>query len=261
MAIHPSALVDPAAELGRGVEVGPFALVEAGTVLADGVRVEAHGQVLCGTRLGAGAVVGRGAIVGGLPQDLGFDPRTPTGVEVGARSILREHVTIHRSTREGEPTRLGEGNYLMVGAHLGHDVQMGDGNILANGVLVAGHVRWGSRTVVGGGAVFHQFLRVGDHAMIQGNGSFSRDVPPFTLAMRINRVVGLNSVGLRRSGFSAAERADLKELFDLVWLQGKNLTQALAAAEGRSWSAAPRRLLDFLKAPSKKGVCDNRGHE
>ena len=259
--IHPTALVDSAAELAADVTIGPFAIVEAGVSLGPGVTVEAHAQLLTGTRIGAGTRIARAAILGDAPQDLGFDPAVATGVSVGKSNIIREHVTIHRATRAGESTTLGDGNYLMVGTHIGHDVVMGDQNILANGVLLAGHIRFGSRTVVGGGAVFHQFLRIGDYCMIQGNGSFSKDIPPFLLAMRINRVAGLNVVGLRRAGFSPDDRAELKALFGLVWRGPGHLGQAIEEAEMRPWQPVARQLLDFLKAPSKKGVCDNREHD
>ncbi|MGI8604494.1 MAG: acyl-ACP--UDP-N-acetylglucosamine O-acyltransferase [Verrucomicrobiales bacterium] len=256
--IHPTALIDPGAEVARDVEVGAFAIVEAGVKIASGVRIEPHAQVLCGSDIGTGTVVGRGAIIGGLPQDLSFNPDTPSGVIIGEQNILREHVTIHRASKAEAHTVVGSHNYLMVGAHLGHDVNMGDHNILANAVLVAGHVKIGSHTVIGGGAVFHQFLRLGDYCMVQGNGSFSKDIPPFAMALRTNLLAGLNALGLRRAGFNPSDRAELKQLFELLWRDGKNLTQAIAEAREKTWGAAGESLLGFLAAPTKKGVCGMR---
>jgi UDP-N-acetylglucosamine acyltransferase len=139
--------------------------------------------------------------------------------------------------------------------HFGHDAQIGDGNIFANDALLAGHVRVGSHAFIGGGAVFHQFLRIGDGCVVQGNGSFSKDIPHFCTAQRTNRVTGLNVVGLRRRGATTEERAALKELFDLIFRSGRNLSQAIAVARERKWSDHGEHFLRFLEIPSKKGVC------
>ncbi len=253
--LHPTALVDPAATLADDVEVGAYAIVEGGVTLAAGARVEPHAQLLRGTSVGAGTVVGRGCVIGGLPQDLGFDPGTATGVRLGAKNVLREHVTIHRATKPGADTIVGNGNYIMVGAHLGHDAVVGDHNVIANAVLLAGHVTLGSRIVVGGGAVFHQFLRVGDLCMVQGNASFSKDLAPFLMAVRTNRIGGLNVTGLRRSGHDGDARRELKRLFDLVWRGGKPFSEAIATAAQQAWGPAASQMLAFLQAPSKKGLC------
>jgi UDP-N-acetylglucosamine acyltransferase len=259
--IHPTSLVDSAAQIDGDVRIGAFAIVEAGVTLEAGVQIEPHAQILTGTRIGAGSIVGRGSVIGGLPQDLAFDPATTSGVVIGCRNTLREHVTINRATRAETNTVVGGHNYLMAGVHVGHDARVGDFNVLANAVLIAGHVEIGSRTVVGGGAVFHQFVRVGDYCMVQGNGSFSKDIPHFMVAMRINRILGLNTVGLRRAGYSPQERTELKALFDLFWGGEKNFSQAVAQARQRTWSEAGEKLLRFFEAPTKKGVCDARDHD
>ena len=253
--IHPTALIDSAAELASDVSVGAYAIVESGVSLAAGVTVEAQAQLLRGTRVGAGSVIGRGAVIGGLPQDVSFDPATPTGVRIGERNVLREHVTIHRATQAGSDTVLGDDNYLMVGVHVGHDAVVGGQNIFANSALVAGHVQFGSRSVVGGGAVFHQFIRVGDCCMVQGASALSKDLPPYAMASELNRLVGLNVVGMRRAGFSAATRAEIKSLFVLLWRSGRNLSQAVAAARQKPWNAEAEQLLAFVEGATKKGVC------
>jgi UDP-N-acetylglucosamine acyltransferase len=259
--IHPTALVDPAAQIDDDVRIGAFAIVEAGVRLGAGVEIEPQAQVLAGTSIGEGSMVGRSAVIGGLPQDVSFDPATTSGVVIGRHNILREHVTINRATRPGTNTVVGDHNYLMAGVHLGHDVRIGDHNVLANAVLVGGHVEMGSGTVVGGGSVFHQFVRVGDYCMIQGISGFSKDIPHFIMAVRINRIVSLNVVGLRRAGYPPPERAELKVLFELFWGGEKNFSQALAEARQRTWSEAGEKLLRFFEAPTKKGVCDVRGYE
>lgn len=256
--IHPTALIDPAAQIDPTAAIGPYVVIDGPATVGPRCRIEAHAQLAGRVRLGEDCLIGRAAVIGGDPQDLGFDPATDSGVEIGPRCVIREHVTIHRASQPGGMTRLGPGNYLMAGCHLGHDAQLGASNIIANAALLAGHVSVGSGTFIGGGAVFHQFLRIGDGCVIQGNGSFSKDIPHYCAAQRINRVTGLNIIGLRRQGFSAAARAELKTLFDLLFRSGLNLAQAAAAARQRDWSAEALRLLEFVENPGKKGVCTLR---
>ncbi len=253
--IHPTALVDPHAELADDVCVGPLAIIEAGVTIGRGTVVEAGAQLLTGTSIGEDCRIGRAAIIGGAPQSLSFDTRIPSGVKLGSRNRLREHVTIHRSLYEGKQTTVGNDNFLMVGAHVGHDVELGNQTVLANAVLLAGHVKVGSRVFLGGGCVIHQFIRVGDLAMVQGNGSFSKDIPPYLVAVRTNLVMGLNVVGLRRGGFSVAARREIKEAFDLLYRDGKNFSQAVAAAKARTWGPDAAKLIDFLETRGDKGVC------
>ncbi|MBL9131850.1 MAG: acyl-ACP--UDP-N-acetylglucosamine O-acyltransferase, partial [Verrucomicrobiaceae bacterium] len=240
------------------VEVGPYAVIDGACEIAAGCRVEAHAQLVGKVIVGAGTVIGHGAVVGAQPQDLSFDPATDSGVILGEKNTLREHVTIHRGAKSGGMTRVGDGNFIMVGAHLAHDVVLGNNNVLANGVLLAGHVHVGANAFLGGGAVFHQFLRVGDACIVQGNSSFSKDVPPYCIGSQLNQIIGLNVVGLRRQGFSAEERASIKRLFQLLFCSGKNLPAAISEALATSWPDKAARLLDFVRAPSKKGVCRAR---
>ncbi len=256
--IHPTALIDPAASIDSSADIGPYVIIEGPAKLAANVRVEAHAQVIGDTEIGAGSRVGRAAIIGGDPQDLGFDPAIPSSVVIGENNVIREQVTIHRGSKAGSTTRVGTGNFIMANVHFAHDVQVGDRNVFANAALLAGHIQVGSNTFIGGGAVFHQFIRIGDYCVVQGNGSFSKDIPHFCAAQRINRVTGLNVIGLRRAGFNAADRAAMKELFDLVYRSGHNFTQALAAASNREWGAACQRFLDFISNPSRKGICPFR---
>jgi UDP-N-acetylglucosamine acyltransferase len=256
--IHPTAIVSPEAEVADGVIIGPYAVVDGPARLAAGCVVEAAAQLVGRVEVGPGTRVGRGSVIGGDPQDLGFDPSVGSGVKIGAGNTIREHVTIHRSSRAGGATTVGDRNYLMSACHLGHDSSVGSHCVIANAALVAGHVAVGDHVFVGGGAVFHQFIRIGDYAMVQGLGAFSKDIPPFCSGLRVNHLAGLNVVGLRRHGFSAEQRSELKRLFDLLFRSGLNLSQALAAAAdpaSGTWSATARRLLDFVANPSPKGVC------
>jgi UDP-N-acetylglucosamine acyltransferase len=248
-------VIDPLARLGEGVQLGPYAVIEGPAEVGDGCILEAHATLLGRVCLGRGCRVGAGAVVGGWPQDLAFKPETISGVEVGEHTVLREHCTVHRGTAPESVTRLGSRCLLMAGAHLGHNASVGDDVILANHALLGGYVEIGDRVFVGGGSVFHQFVRVGRGAMIQGLSAFSKDVPPFTLAAERNQVFGLNVVGLRRSGMSAAERAEIKAAYRLLYMSGRNVSQALAAAREQNWGASAAEFWAFTAAAKKRGIC------
>lgn len=256
--IHPTALIDPSALIDSSAEIGPYVVIDGAAEIGAGCKVEAHAQIVGHVVMGGGTWVGRGAVIGAEPQDLGFDPAMQSGVILGAKNVIREHVTIHRGSKPGGATRIGDGNFLMAGCHLAHDVVLGDRNVIANAALLAGHIQVGSNTFIGGGAVFHQFLRIGDFCVVQGNGSFSKDIPHYCAAQRINRVTGLNVIGLRRQGFSAEDRGAIKGLFELLFCEGMNLSQAVEHAAAREWPEKAQRLLDFVRAPSRKGVCPVR---
>lgn len=253
--LHPTAIVAPGAELGVAVTIGAYAIIEADTRIGDGCIIDPHAQILPGTRLGPSCRVGRGAIIGGDPQSLSFDPRTRTFVEIGARNVLREHVTIHRATVDGGATRLGDDNFLMVGSHVGHDATVGAGNVIANAVLLAGHVELGNQTYLGGASVFHQFVRVGDHCMVQGNSSISQDIPHYMTTSGLNVLVGLNVIGLRRAGFGPGERREIKRLYRMLFVANRNTALGLARAREAQWGPPALRLLEFVAAASQRGLC------
>lgn len=255
MSIHPSAVIADSAEIGQNVMIGPFAVVEENTVIGEGSVLDAAAQVRKGSIVGKSCHIGSGALVGADPQFLGFDSTISSGVKMGDNNTLREYVTIHRSIHEGDSTILGNGNYLMTGAHLGHDCVIGNDNTMANNVLLAGHVTMGNNCFVGGGAVFHQFVRVADYVMVQGLGGFSLDLPPFVIGAGVNYVAGINSVGLRRAGFDANARKDIKEAFRLVYRSGMGLKEALKEAENRDWADEAASFFDFFRQESKKGFC------
>lgn len=256
--IHTTALIDPRAQIDPTAEIGAYVVIEGAAQVGEGCRIEAHAQLVGEVAVGAGTKIGRAAVIGGEPQDLGFDPVTQSSVVLGRNNVIREHVTIHRGSKPGGVTRIGDGNYLMAGCHLAHDVVLGDKNIIANAALLAGHIQVGNSTFIGGGAVFHQFLRIGDFCVVQGNGSFSKDIPHYCAAQRINRITGLNVIGLKRQGFTTEDRRAIKELFQLLFCEGWNLSQAVEHASAREWPEKAGRLLDFVRAPSKKGVCPVR---
>ncbi|MEI7912493.1 MAG: acyl-ACP--UDP-N-acetylglucosamine O-acyltransferase [Verrucomicrobiota bacterium] len=254
MIIHPSAIISPEVELADDVEVGPFAVLEGPVKLAAGAKIGGH-VWLCGdTWLGEGSSVGWGSVIGANPQDLGFDPACSSGVRIGPRNQIREYVTIHRGSKAGGYTTLGEGNYLMTGVHLGHDSQVGNGNVIANNVMFGGHVHLGNGAFLGGGGAFHQFIHIGDLAMVQGNAAASQDVPPYCVVHGVNQLAGLNTVGLRRAGLNAAARDEIKKAYGLLFGSSLPLGQALETAAAMEWSPAAKLLLEAVAKPSRKGV-------
>lgn len=252
--IHPTAQISPDVELADDVSVGPFTVIEGPVKLAAGVKIGGHAWISHRTTVGEGTTIGWGAVIGADPQDLSFDPDTDSGVRIGPGNTLREYVTVHRGSKPRADTVIGTGNLLMTGVHLAHDVRLGDGNILANNVLLAGHIHVGNKAFLGGGAGFHQFVKIGDLAMIQGLTAVSQDVPPFCTAYGINRIAGLNTVGLRRAGFGAEERAAVKRAYKLVYLSALPRERALAEAFAMEWPEPAARFLAAIATPSKKGV-------
>ncbi|MFK7910961.1 MAG: acyl-ACP--UDP-N-acetylglucosamine O-acyltransferase [Akkermansiaceae bacterium] len=252
--IHPSAIVSEQADLAEDTSVGPFAIIDAGVKIGSGCTIGAQAWITGGTTMGEGNNIGYGSIIGAEPQSIGFEPETKSSVEIGSNNNIREYVTIHRSIDEGESTTVGDKNFLMTGVHLAHDVKMGSHNSLANNVLLAGHIKMGDHTFLGGGGGFHQFLHIGSYAIVQGNAVVSRDVPPFCMAHGRNELAGLNVIGLRRGGFTAEERADIKRAYNLLFRSGGNLSEALEEAHKTTWTDVAKLLLHSARHASRKGL-------
>ena len=253
--IHDTAIIEKGAELDDGAEIGAYAIISAASRVGAGCKIAAHAQ-LCGkVEVGPGSYIGHAAVIGGDPQDLNFDSRCESGVRIGNNNNLREHVTIHRSATEQEWTSIGNDNFLMAGSHLGHDVRIGNDNVIANNCLLAGHVSVGDKTFLGGGSVFHQFIHIGELCMTQGNSAISKDIPPYCVACRLNRLVGLNIVGLRRAGLDAQTRAELKRAYRGAFRAQLPLSAALAKLQDEEWGSCARLFLKALGKPGRKGVC------
>lgn len=255
MKIHPTAIVDPGAQIGNEVEIGAYSLVGAQAIIGEKCVVQSHVVIEGATRMGAENFIGHGTVIGAPPQDLSFNPQTKSGIEIGNGNTLREYCTIHRGTAEGSTTTIGDANYLMVGAHVGHNCAVGKNVIIANNCLLGGYVQVGDGAFLGGGCVFHQFIRVGRLAITQGGSAFSKDVPPFTIAALLNYVFGLNVIGLRRAGFSAKDRDEIKAAFKLIYTSGLNTRQALEKAKTMKLGAAAGEFFEFVASAQKRGVC------
>jgi UDP-N-acetylglucosamine acyltransferase len=249
--VHSQATLDPT------VEVGPYAVIDQGVVLGAYCVVGPHVYVTGMTTAGPGNRFFAGCVIGEAPQDLKYQGAA-TRLVIGAHNVFREHVTVHRSTRSAEATLIGSHNFLMANAHVAHNCRLGDHVIMANGALLGGHVSVDDRAFISGNCLVHQFVRVGTLALMQGGSAISKDLPPYTVARGGNGICGLNTVGLRRAGFTAAERLELKQLYHTLFRAGTSLRRAIAAAGEKFSSPAARVLLDFVAA-AKRGVCVDTG--
>jgi UDP-N-acetylglucosamine acyltransferase len=255
--IHPTAIINPKAQLDASVEVGPYAVIDGHVSLGAGCRVGPHVYLTGHTRIGANNRFYAGCVVGEAPQDVKYKDE-PTELRMGDNNLVREGATVHRSAKPGQATLIGSNNFLMVNSHVGHNVVLGDHVILANGALLAGHVEIGDRVFISGNCLIHQFVRVGTLAIMQGGSGISKDLPPYTVARGNNGMCGLNVIGLRRAGLSADERLELKKLYHKLFRSGKNLSDAVGRARKEFTGAPAKVLLDFVAA-AKRGVCRDTG--
>ena len=254
--IHPTAIVHPKAEVDPTATVGPYAVVDEAVVIGPQCAVGPHVYLTGVTTIGARNRFHAGCVIGDAPQDLKYRD-APTRLEIGDDNVFREHVTVHRSNKLEENTVVGSGNFLMANSHVGHNVRLGNQIIIANGVLLAGHVTVDDRAFISGNCRVHQFTRVGTLAMMQGGAAISMDLPPFVIALLGgNTMCGLNTVGLRRAGYSAEQRLELKRLYRLLFRSGRNLRAALIEADTQFTGEAARTVLSFLTG-SKRGVCSD----
>jgi len=255
--IHPTAMIHPKAKLDSTVRVGPFAVIDEGVELGANCVVGPHVYLTGLTMIGAHNQFHAGCVIGDAPQDLKYDG-TPTRLRIGDHNVFREHVTVHRSTRLDAETIIGSHNFFMANTHVAHNCVVGDHAILANGALLAGHAVVQARAFISGNCLVHQFTRVGTLALMQGGSGISKDLPPFTVALRVNEICGLNVVGLRRAGFTAEQRTELKQLYHLLFRSGKNLCAAVVEAREKFTSPPAKNMLDFV-AEAKRGVCTDVG--
>jgi len=254
--IHQTAVIGSGAKIGANVEIGPHSVIGGAVTIADDCVIGANVVIEGEVSIGRGNRIGHGAIIGGEPQDVSFSPTTRSRVEIGERNIIREQSTIHRGTTADSATKIGDENFLMVNAHVGHNCVIGNKVIIANNVLLGGYVMVDDHAFLGGGSVFHQNMRVGRLVIAQGGSAFGKDIPPFVIAAERNYVFGLNTIGLRRAGFSREERDEIKRAFKLIYLSGLNTRQALEKSLESEWSEAGREFFRFVTdAITKRGIC------
>ncbi|GAB4444673.1 MAG: acyl-ACP--UDP-N-acetylglucosamine O-acyltransferase [Rhodocyclaceae bacterium] len=251
--IHPTAIVEPGAQLGRNVAVGAYAIIGRGVEIGDDTWIGPHAVITGRTRIGRANRIYQFCSIGEVPQDMKYGGE-PTRLEIGDRNTIREFCTVSLGTaQDAGLTRLGSDNWIMAYVHIAHDCQVGDHTIFANNASLAGHVRVGDWAVLGGFTLVHQFVRVGAHS-ITGIGSvLLQDLPPYVMAMgNTARPHGINAEGLKRRGFEPETIAALKRAYRVLYRSGARLEEArvqLAEAAQREQALVP--LVDFLSVPGR----------
>ncbi len=250
----PLAYIHPDAKIGDNVKIGPFAVIHEDVVIGEGTIIENGVTLFPGARIDKNNHIFKGACIANIPQDLKFKGEYTT-VEIGDNTILHECVTVHRATASKKVTRVGNNCLIMAYCHVAHDCHVKDNVIMSNSVQMAGEVVIEPFAVIGGGALIHQFSHIGAYCMIQGGTPLNKDVPPYTMAARIPACyVGLNSVGLRRHGFSAETIMNIQEMYRIIYMSGLNTTHAVDRIEAE-FPASPERdmVVDFIKN-SDRGI-------
>lgn len=259
--VHPTAIVDVAAELGAGVVVGPYVVIEAGVVVADDCHIGPFCRLTGGAKIGPGNQFESHVSVGAPPQDLKYDG-TPTRLEIGAGNVFREFVTLHRGTPGGGGiTSIGGGSLFMAYSHVAHDCHVGSHAVFDNAATLAGHVEVADHVTVGAFSAVHQFCRVGPYAFIGGFSVCTKDVLPFmkTVGGRPAKCYGPNTIGLERRGFSEAQRTALKQLWRVLHNPKLNTTQAIERIRAELGGQPDVELVLEFMAASKRGVILARG--
>jgi UDP-N-acetylglucosamine acyltransferase len=253
--IDPRAIVHPTAKLADGVSIGPFAIIGEEVTIGADTSIGAHAVIERWTGIGAGCRIGTGAVLGGAPQHLQYDG-SPSYLHIGDGNDIRELVVIQRSMKPGGSTRLGSHNFIMAQAHIAHDCVLGNHAVVSSLTALAGHVEVEDGAMIGGVTGVHQFVRIGTYSMVGGSSRLLQDVPPFLLAAGSPAAVhGLNTVGLRRAGFSAETRRELKIAYRTLYRSGLNVSQALDTIRCQLNLSAPvAHLIRFIEH-SQRGIC------
>jgi UDP-N-acetylglucosamine acyltransferase len=259
MSKYPLANVHPEAKIGNNVIIEPFATVQKDVTIDDGSWIGPNAIIWDGSRLGKNVKVYPGASVSSIPQDLKFSGEK-TETHIGDNTVIREYVTISRGTTDKFKTVIGKNCLLMAYVHVAHDCMIGNNCILVNTVQVAGHVTIEDWAIIGGASALHQFVKVGAHVMLSGGSLVRKDVPPFTKAAREPLAyAGINTVGLRRRGFTSEKITEIQEIYRYIFLKGMNNKKALEAIEN-SIAASEERdyILNFIKS-SERGIMKGYG--
>ncbi|KCZ94381.1 acyl-ACP--UDP-N-acetylglucosamine O-acyltransferase [Hyphomonas johnsonii] len=256
--IHQTALVEPGAELGEGVRIGPFCQVGPRAVIGAGTELRSHSVVTGFTRLGEACVLHPHAVVGGPPQVIGFQETDESRLEIGDNCTFREYTTAHTGIPKfGGVTKIGNDCFIMVGGHIAHDCHIGNSVVMANNVLIGGHVTVGDNVWFGGLVAVHQFTRIGRNAFIGGGAILVEDVIPFgSVIGNRARLAGLNVVGLKRRGFDKAQLHEIRSAYKAVF-SGDGLFKDRLDLAARTFAGKPlaMELIDFILAGGNRAIC------
>jgi UDP-N-acetylglucosamine acyltransferase len=246
--------VHPDAQLGSDVRIDPFTVIHKNVVIGDGTWIGSNVTIMEGARIGRHCNIFPGAVISAIPQDLKFSGEETTA-EIGDHTTIREFVTINRGTSALGKTVVGSHNLLMAYVHVAHDCVVGHHCILANGVTLAGHIVIDDYAIIGGLSAVHQFVHVGSHVMISGGSLVRKDVPPYTKAGREPlSYIGVNSVGLRRRGFSNEQIRGIQEMYRILYQQGMNSSQALKVLESEIPASAEKDYVTSFIRQSQRGI-------
>ncbi len=253
--IHKTTIIDSRAELDQDVDIGPFSVIENDVTIGSGTVIGPNVYVKQYTSIGPGCNIHAGAVLGGVPQDVNFNG-DKSFVNIGKNCQIREGVTINRGTQAESVTEIGDDCYLMACSHFGHNVKLGRGVTVANGSLFAGYVEVGDQAFISGNCLLHQFVKVGRLAMLGGGSCATKDVPPFCMTknLELNKIAGLNSVGLRRSTLPTKDQKEIKEAFKLLFNSGLNVGQAMERIKSNYPSGPASEFSTFIEK-SERGIC------
>lgn len=256
--IHPTAIVDSAAEIGEDVEIGPYCVVGPNVILENGVKLKSHASITGRTRLCENVEIYDHAAIGGPPQVLGFKDEGNSRVEIGPRTIMREFTNVHAgSPSEGGLTRVGADCLFMSYSHAAHDCDIGDKCVIANGTQIGGHVKVGEQVWMGGQVAVHQHCRIGKHAFLGGGAIAVTHVIPYgSVIGNQARLAGLNIVGLKRRGFSRQTIHDLRAAYRLLFAEEGTFSERLADTEQTyAASAEVMDIVSFIKEAKSRSIC------
>ncbi|HTZ53884.1 MAG TPA: acyl-ACP--UDP-N-acetylglucosamine O-acyltransferase [Candidatus Acidoferrum sp.] len=252
--IHPTAIVHPNADIARGVDIGPYCLVGENVTIGKGTLLQAHVVVNGWTTIGEDCEIYPFATIGATSQDRKYSGERAF-TKIGNRTVLREYVSVQRATGEDQVTQVGDDCLLLAYVHIAHNCVLGNNVTMSNLAQFAGHVEVADFATIGGQAGVHQFTRIGRYAMVGGASKITKDVPPFFLIEgNPAEPYGLNSVGLRRAGFTVEERNEIKKFYKILYNPKLNVSQAVEAMKAEASSDPGRELIAFLEAPSQRGI-------
>lgn len=257
MAIHATAVIDPAADVHPSCEIGPHVVIDGDVRIGQHCRLGPSVIVTGNTEIGSDCFIHAHAVIGDVPQDRKYRGYV-SSCRVGDGCVIREGVTIHRASIEGQATVIGDRCYLMTNSHVAHDCVLESEVTLVSGALLGGHVHIGRKAIISGNVGIHQFVRIGELAMVGGVAMISQDIPPFTMTDHQGTVVGLNSVGLMRDGLPSTDRDEIKTLFRIIYRSGMPYRRAVQLATELAVTDSGKRFAEFFNAESRRGVCRSR---
>jgi len=251
---QPLAYVHPQAKIARNVVIEPFTTIHNNVIIGSGTWIGSNVTIMEGARIGKDCRIFPGAVISAIPQDLKFEGEDSLTV-IGDNTTIRECVTINRGTNASGKTSIGKNCLIMATAHIAHDCVLGDNSIVVNGVALGGHVIIGEHAIIGGLAAVHQFIHIGDHAMVSGGSLVRKDVPPFTKAGKEPlSYVGINSIGLRRRGFSTEKIREIQNIYRILYQSKYNNTQALEKIEAEMEATPERDEIILFIRNSQRGI-------